>query len=88
MKLLRYGAPGQERPGMIDGQGRLRDLSAHVSDIDGAALQPAELARLARVDANALPLVDGSPRIEARRAGERSHWRQMNPQTAVTVATR
>ena len=63
MKLLRYGAPGQERPGLIDSQGRLHDLSAHVGDIDGAALQPAVLERLAGLDANALPLVDGSPRI-------------------------
>src|SRR5262245_42341161 len=63
MKLLRYGAPGQERPGMIDSQGPLRVLSADVGDIDGAARQPAVLARLAGLDAGALPLVDGSPRI-------------------------
>ncbi len=63
MKLLRYGAPGQERPGMLDAEGRLRDLSAHVPDIDGAALAPAVLGRLAALDASDLPLVEGSPRL-------------------------
>ncbi len=63
MKLLRYGAPGQERPGMLDAEGRLRDLSAHVPDIDGAALSAAVLDRLAALDANDLPLVEGSPRL-------------------------
>jgi 2-keto-4-pentenoate hydratase/2-oxohepta-3-ene-1,7-dioic acid hydratase in catechol pathway len=63
MKLLRYGAPGQERPGTIDSEGRLRDLSAHVADIAGAVLTVQGLARLAEVEVSKLPLVDGSPRL-------------------------
>ena len=63
MKLLRYGAPGQERPAIIDAQGRVRDLSAHVADVTGDALSPAGLARLAAIDPASLPLVEGSPRI-------------------------
>ena len=63
MKLLRYGAPGQERPGLIDNQGRLRDLSTHVKDIAADVLLPASLDRLARVDVAALPLVEGNPRL-------------------------
>ena len=65
MKLLRYGAPGQERPGLLDRQGRLRDLSGHVDDIAGAALLPESLARLAALDPQSLPLVDGAPRLGA-----------------------
>ncbi|HEX4509682.1 MAG TPA: fumarylacetoacetate hydrolase family protein, partial [Burkholderiaceae bacterium] len=65
MKLLRFGAPGQERPGLLDPQGRLRDLSAHVADIAGDALLPAALARLAALDPDALPLVAGKPRLGA-----------------------
>jgi ureidoglycolate lyase/2,4-diketo-3-deoxy-L-fuconate hydrolase len=61
--LLRYGAPGQERPAIIDAQGRVRDLSAHVADVTGDALAPAGLARLAAIDPASLPLVEGSPRI-------------------------
>ena len=63
MKLLRYGAPGQERPGILDSQGQLRDLSGVVDDIAGATLLPAGLARLAEIDLAKLPLVEGSPRI-------------------------
>jgi ureidoglycolate lyase/2,4-diketo-3-deoxy-L-fuconate hydrolase len=63
MKLLRFGPRGQERPGLIDAQGRLRDLSAHVPDIAGDALSPAALARLADVDPAGLPLVAGTPRL-------------------------
>ena len=50
MKLVRYGPPGKEKPGLIDAEGKLRDLSKKVKDIDGAALAPAELARLAKLD--------------------------------------
>ena len=50
MKLVRYGQSGQEKPGLIDAQGQLRDLSAHVADIDGAALSPASLHKLAAID--------------------------------------
>lgn len=62
MKLVRYGAPGQERPGLIDAQGKLRDLSAHVADIDAGVLVRAGLARLAAIDTATLPEVAGTPR--------------------------
>ncbi|WP_308380898.1 fumarylacetoacetate hydrolase family protein [Serratia marcescens] len=65
MKLLRYGQPGQERPGMLDVQGRLRDLSQHIADVGGAALLPASLAKLRALDSAALPLVEGQPRLGA-----------------------
>ncbi len=65
MKLIRYGAAGQERPGLIDAQGRMRDLSAHVPDITGATIAPETLARLAAIDPASLPLVQGQPRIGA-----------------------
>jgi 2-keto-4-pentenoate hydratase/2-oxohepta-3-ene-1,7-dioic acid hydratase in catechol pathway len=65
MKLLRYGPLGQERPGLIDSEGRLRDLSAHVADIAGEALLPDSLARLAALDLTTLPLVNGEPRVGA-----------------------
>ena len=63
MKLVRYGPPGKERPGLIDAEGKLRDLSKKVKDIDGVALAPAELARLAKLDPKKLPLVKGRPRL-------------------------
>ncbi len=63
MKLLRYGEPGAEKPGLLDAEGGIRDLSAHVSDIGGAALDPATLAELAKLDPRTLPAVGGSPRI-------------------------
>jgi ureidoglycolate lyase/2,4-diketo-3-deoxy-L-fuconate hydrolase len=63
MKLLRYGPRGSERPGLLDPQGRLRDLSAHVPDIAGAALAPTALDRLRALDPASLPEVGGDPRI-------------------------
>ncbi|KQX95088.1 fumarylacetoacetate hydrolase family protein [Variovorax sp. Root473] len=69
MKLLRYGPLGHEKPGMLDAQGRLRDLSAQVSDIAHEVLLPSGLARLAALDPQCLPLVDGAPRIGACVAG-------------------
>ena len=63
MKLLRYGPPGEEKPGLLDAEGGLRDLSALVDDIAGEALEPAALARLRGVDPQSLPLVAGAPRI-------------------------
>ncbi|EKF18500.1 fumarylacetoacetate hydrolase family protein [Nitratireductor pacificus] len=63
MKLIRYGEPGRERPGLVDADGALRDLSAHVEDLSGAALDPAALARLGTLDATSLPLVEGTPRL-------------------------
>jgi 2-keto-4-pentenoate hydratase/2-oxohepta-3-ene-1,7-dioic acid hydratase in catechol pathway len=63
MKLVRYGPPGKEKPGLIDGEGRLRDLSRKVKDIGPDALAPAKLKELARLDTNRLPLVKGRPRL-------------------------
>jgi 2,4-diketo-3-deoxy-L-fuconate hydrolase len=63
MKLLRYGNPGREKPGLIDAEGRLRDLSAVVPDLGPAQLAPASLAKLRRVKTHTLPLVRGNPRI-------------------------
>src|SRR6266516_2589793 len=69
MKLVRYGAIGQEKPGLIDKSGQLRDLSDHVKDLKGAAYAPASLAKLAGLDAAKLPAVDGRPRLGAPVAG-------------------
>ncbi|PWC74844.1 fumarylacetoacetate hydrolase family protein [Azospirillum sp. TSH64] len=63
MKLLRYGPPGQEKPGLLDADGRIRDLSAHVDDIAGATLLPDALDRLRAIDPASLPLVEGNPRL-------------------------
>src|SRR5471032_1693617 len=63
MKLLRYGPKGQEKPGLLDAQGQIRDLSAQVADIAGATLTAAELKRLAALNPADLPLVPGTPRI-------------------------
>jgi 2-keto-4-pentenoate hydratase/2-oxohepta-3-ene-1,7-dioic acid hydratase in catechol pathway len=63
VKLVRYGEAGSERPGVVDADGKIRDLSAHVADIGGATLDPRSLADLARIDPATLPPVDGSPRI-------------------------
>ena len=63
MKLLRYGPAGQEKPGLLDRDGKIRDLSGAVRDIDGEALSPASLDRLRRLDPASLPLVSGTPRL-------------------------
>jgi 2,4-diketo-3-deoxy-L-fuconate hydrolase len=65
MKLVRYGAIGQEKPGLIDKSGQLRDLSAQVKDLAGEALSPASLAKIAALDPASLPAVSGKPRIGA-----------------------
>ncbi|WP_213709052.1 fumarylacetoacetate hydrolase family protein [Klebsiella aerogenes] len=65
MKLLRFGNPGSERPGVLDNDGRLRDLSQYISDLRGDALLPESLARLRQLDLYSLPLVEGNPRIGA-----------------------
>src|SRR6201989_3266848 len=65
MKLVRYGALGQEKPGLIDKSGQLRDLSAHLKDLKGDAYAPASLAKLAGLDTSKLPAVDGKPRLGA-----------------------
>ena len=63
MKLVRYGPAGKEKPGLIDADGKLRDLSKKVKDINGASLAPAELAKLKKLDVKKLPLVKGKPRL-------------------------
>ncbi len=63
MKLIRYGEPGAEKPGLMDDGGTLRDLSAHVTDITGYMLDDATLGRLRALDPSSLPVVPGSPRI-------------------------
>jgi len=65
MKLLRYGAKGAEKPGLLDVDNQIRDLSGHVADIAGDVLTPAGLAALARIDPASLPIVTGNPRIGA-----------------------
>jgi len=65
MKLVRYGPPGKEKPGLIDAEGKLRDLSRKVKDLNGAALAPGELAKLRKLDAKKLPQVRGRPRLGA-----------------------
>jgi ureidoglycolate lyase len=65
MKLLRYGPRGQEKPGVLDAAGAIRDLSGVVSDIDSATLAAGGLAKLKGVDPESLPKVGGSPRIGA-----------------------
>ncbi len=63
MKLVRYGAPGAEKPGVLDADGQLRDLSDIVSDINGASLSPAGLAKIAGANPATLPLVRSNPRM-------------------------
>ncbi len=66
MKLLRYGPQGQEKPGLLDAAGRIRDLSGIVPDIAGDVLTPAGLARIAGFDIDALPVVPGAPQQDLR----------------------
>ena len=63
MKLLRFGPMGQEKPGILDRDGRIRDLSGTVSDIGPEAISPASLDKLRRMDPATLPAVTGTPRI-------------------------
>ena len=65
MKLLRYGSPGCEKPGLLDDNGKIRDLSKHIADIAGDALRPERLTELAALDISTLPAVEGSPRLGA-----------------------
>jgi 2,4-didehydro-3-deoxy-L-rhamnonate hydrolase len=65
MKLVRYGAPGREKPGIIDAEGRIRDLSKVVPDLAGDALSPKGLAKIKKAAAGKLPPVKGKPRIGA-----------------------
>ncbi|NHZ80459.1 2-hydroxyhepta-2,4-diene-1,7-dioate isomerase [Massilia sp. CCM 8695] len=63
MKLVRYGRPGKEKPGLFDEEGRLRDLSGVVADIDASLLSDKALRKLAKIDYKTLPLVRGNPRL-------------------------
>jgi len=65
VKLLRYGQPGSEKPGILDQNGALRDLGDHVADINGDTINPRGLAALAKLDVETLPIVNGAPRIGA-----------------------
>ncbi|MCY1666895.1 fumarylacetoacetate hydrolase family protein [Rhizobium sp. SL86] len=69
MKLLRYGPIGAEKPGLLAADGTIRDLSAHLSDLSGAALDPAALAKLASIDTASLPEVSSAERLGACVAG-------------------
>jgi len=69
MKLLRYGLAGQEKPGLLDGDGHVRDLSDKIADIDPAAIAADRLVGLARLDPATLPVVEGSPRLGPPVAG-------------------
>ena len=66
MKLLRYGPAGHEKPGCLDVEGRVRDLSGHVDDIAGAALLPDAIAALKALDVSLLPIVEGTPQSDLR----------------------
>lgn len=69
MKLLRHGPRGAERPGLLDAEGRIRDLSGYIADIGPGALAPEALARLSALDPDSLPLVEGAPRLGPPVAG-------------------
>ena len=71
MKLVRYGPPGQEKPGLIDAGGQLRDLSSLIGDIGPDQLGDAALDALRRHDTSALPVVEGSPRLGSPLTGVR-----------------
>ena len=72
MKLVRFGQPGREKPGMIDAEGRIRDLSGVVADIAGDVLGAKGLAKLAKTKVDKLPLVKGNPRLGACVGGTRN----------------
>lgn len=69
LTLVRFGPPGEERPGLIDGDGQLRDLSAHVDDLTPVWLSDARLSQIAGIDPASLPLVEGEPRLGAPLTG-------------------
>lgn len=69
MKLVRYGRPGKEKPGMLDADGNIRDLSDRIADITPDQLSPKALDRLAKINPARLPLVKGKPRLGAPVAG-------------------
>jgi len=63
MKLLRYGPPGKEKPGLLDKNGKIRDLSNYINDIGVAAIKPEGLSALAKININTLMPVEGTPRL-------------------------
>jgi len=65
MKLVRFGPAGKEKPGIIDANGKIRDLSKVVKDIDADALSPAGIAKIKKAKLDELPLVKGNPRLGA-----------------------
>jgi 2-keto-4-pentenoate hydratase/2-oxohepta-3-ene-1,7-dioic acid hydratase in catechol pathway len=65
MRLLRYGVRGREKPGLLDGAGKIRDLSGIIEDITGETISPKSLARLRKIKPESLPAVRGTPRIGA-----------------------
>ena len=71
MKLVRYGNPGKEKPGLIDANGKLRDLSAAIKDIGPDQLSDAALAKISKLKTDKLPLVRGSPRYGSPVTGTR-----------------
>lgn len=72
MKLVRFGKAGNERPGLVDGDGKIRDLSGHVSDLTGETLSPASLAKLRAIDPSSLPEAPADARLGAPVAGSRN----------------
>ncbi|MBC7684833.1 MAG: fumarylacetoacetate hydrolase family protein [Bdellovibrionales bacterium] len=71
MKLVRYGRPGKEKPGLLDEEGRLRDLSGVVADIEPSLLSDKALRKLSKLDVKTLPLVRGTPRLGVPLSGVR-----------------
>jgi 2-keto-4-pentenoate hydratase/2-oxohepta-3-ene-1,7-dioic acid hydratase in catechol pathway len=71
MKLLRYGPAGSEKPGLLDAEGKIRDLSAHLPDLTPERLSDESLAALKKLDPQTLPLVNGAPRLGIPIAGTR-----------------
>jgi 2-keto-4-pentenoate hydratase/2-oxohepta-3-ene-1,7-dioic acid hydratase in catechol pathway len=65
MKLVRFGEIGHEKPGMLDADGNIRDLSAHIDDVNGATLSPASLDNLRKIDPSSLPQIDSATRLGA-----------------------
>lgn len=72
MKLVRFGEMGQEKPGIVDAQGKIRDLSAHVSDFTGQYLSPASLDAIRKLDLSSLPMAPDGERLGAPVAGTRT----------------
>ena len=66
MKLVRYGQPGREKPGLVDADGRLRDLSIVIPDLAGENSSKRSLAKIARIKPASLPAVRGKPRLGSR----------------------